>query len=267
MKLILVLSLLLSLSAWSQDTATQLSLMDAKTYSLKTKGVSDFVVDVQSSRLTKQVNDQAIFGKVKELVFKVFWTANPERLAIEIMGLPEGFKEVKEDLKASILPLLENLLPPTTAAKFAGYKISNGSNSKEFIAQDTSGIAAIPTFILQYDPQDQLSSVIGKKPVGTFQVTLKHDKESFSDGKWVLKEAITESTENGQSMKTTKELDYTTVQGIGVLEDVEIVTEQKSERPGTKPLKLQEKVTFSDYKLNTGAGLKFFLNEGTKPTP
>jgi hypothetical protein len=267
MKVIIALILLSSFSAWSQDAVSQLNLLDSKVYSLKTKGVTDFVVDVESSRLTKQVNDQAIFGTIKSLVFKVFWTANPERMAIEIQGLPEGFKEVKEELKASLIPLLEHLLPPTTIAKFNGYKISNGSKPKEFIAQDTTGMAAIPSYVLQYDPQDKLTDVIGKKNVGTFHVTLKQDKESFSDGKWVLEESVTESAENGQSIKTTKELDYTTIQGIGVLEEMDIVTEQKSDKPGSKALKYKENVKFNNYKLNTGAGLKYFLSEGTKPNP
>ena len=261
------MSLLFSVSAFSQDAATQLTLIDNKVYSLKTKGVTEFVVEMQSTRLTKQVNDQMVFGVIKELIFKVFWTANPERLAIEVVGLPEGFKEVKDELKANVLPFLESLLPPTTAAKFAGYKISSGSKPKEFVAQDSSGIASIPTFVIQYDAQDKLVDVIGKKPVGTFQVKFKHEKESFSDGKWVLTEAVTESFENGQTIKTTKELDYSVVQGIGVLEEVDIGTEQKSDRPGSKALKLGEKVSFSNYKINTGEGLKFFLSEGGKPTP
>lgn len=267
MKLILILSLFFSMSAWSQDAASQLTIIDNKVYSLKTKGVTDFVVEMQSSRLTKQVNEQMVFGVIKELIFKVFWTANPERLAIEVIGLPEGFKEVKDELKANALPLLESLLPPSTASKFAGFKITNGSKPKEFIAQDTSGIAAIPTYVLQFDAQDKLIDIVGKKPVGTFRVSFKQDKESFSDGKWVLSEAVTETVENGQTVTTTKELDYTVIQGIGVLEDVEIDTEQKSDRPGAKKLKLMEKVSFSNYKINTGDGLKYFLSEGGKPTP
>ena len=40
-----------------------------------------------------------IFGKVNEVIFRTYWTANPERVAIEVIGLPEGFKEIKEELK------------------------------------------------------------------------------------------------------------------------------------------------------------------------
>jgi hypothetical protein len=264
MKTVALLLSLFSFSAFAQDVAAQLSLLDSKVYSLKTKGVTDFVVDIQSSRLTKQVNDQAVFGVVKELVFRTFWTANPERVAIEVMGLPEGFKEVKEELKANIMMIFENLLPLSTQARLAGYKITSGSKPKEFIAQDTTGVAAIPSFILKYDAQDKLLEVEGKKTVGTFNVTYKYDKESFSDGKYVLESTLTVATENGQTITTKKELDYGKSQGIGVLEEVEIETEQKSEKPGSKVLKSDEEVSFKNYKINTGDALKYFLSEGSK---
>jgi hypothetical protein len=257
----------LSFNALAQDVAGQLTALDNKVYSLKSKGVSDFVVDIQSSRLTKQVNDQMIFGKVEELIFRTYWTANPERLAIEIEGLPEGFKEVKEELKANILTVMENLIPLSTQMKFAGYKFSPGTKPKQFVAKDSTGIAAVPSYILTYDNEDKLVSVEGKKPVGTFIVNFKHDKESFADGKWVLASSTTVSEENGQILTTKKNLDYGKVQGIGVLEAVEIETEQKASNNEGKLLKFGEDVKFSNYKINTGAGLKYFLSEGSKTKP
>src|SRR5665647_1584773 len=141
--LIPVLFSLSSLSLSAMDPTTYLNLVDNKVYSLKSKGVKDFVVDVQSSRLLKQVNDQMVFGKIPSLVFRTYWTGNPERLAIEVIGLPEGFKEIKEELKASVLSLLDSLIPLPTASRFAGYKISEGKNAKELIATDTTGIAPV----------------------------------------------------------------------------------------------------------------------------
>jgi hypothetical protein len=257
----------LSFNVFSQDTTSQLQSLDSKVYSLKSKGASDFVVDVESSKLTKQVNDQLVFGPIKELVFRTYWTANPERLAIEIIGLPEGFKEIKDELKANILMVMENLLPLQTTLKFLGYKISAGTKPKEFIAQDTTGIATIPTYILVYDSQDKLVEVIGKKPVGTLNIEFGWGKEAFADGKWVLNSVLTVAVENGQTLTTKKTLDYELSQGMGVLQSVEIETTQKSVKPDAKTLNSKEVVRFEHYKINTGEGLKYFLSEGNKITP
>lgn len=254
-------------NAWSEDPTAYLTKFDNKIYSLKTKGVKDFVVDIESSRLTTQMNDQMIFGPVKEVIFRTYWTANPERIAIEIIGLPEGFREIKEELKISILGMMDNLIPIPMVQRFAGYKITAGPGAKEFTAQDSTGIAAIPAYVLSFDPQDRLSKITAKKPIGSMVITPKYEKESFSDTRWVLKSQVSVSSENGQTVTVTKNLDYGTTQGIGVLTEVEVSTEQKLEGVKAKPLISEETLEFKNYKINTGDAMKYFLGEANKNSP
>lgn len=267
MRILFLVCALFSINAWSQDPTVYLNAFDAKVYSLKTKGVKDFVVDIESSKLTKQLNDQLIFGKVNEVIFRTYWTANPERIAIEVMGLPDGFNEIKEELKLSLMSVMDNLLPLTTVQRFAGYKFHSGATPKEFVAQDTTGIAIVQSYVLRFDNQDRLIGVSGKKPIGTLTITPNYEKESFADGKWVLKSMATQSSENGQTLIIRKELDYGSSQGIGVLSEVKMVTEQRSEVPGAKPLISEEELEFKNYKINSGEALKYFLGESPKATP
>lgn len=264
MKILVLILALFSFAAWSQDPTVYLNNFDAKVYSLKTKGVKDFVVDIESSKLTKQLNDQQIFGKIKQVTFRTYWTANPERVAIEIIGLPEGFREIKEDLKLTVAALLDNLLPISTVQRFAGYKFHTGVNPKEFIATDSSGIANVQSYVLKFDTADKLVDVVGKKAIGTLNITPKYEKDAFAGGKWVLKSLKTTISENGQTFTTTKKLDYGDSQGIGVLSRVTVETEQKSEVPGAKTLKSEETVEFKNYKISTGEALKYFLGESAK---
>lgn len=253
--------LLIISSAYAQDPTAYLKSFDAKIYSLKNKGVKDFVVDIESTGLTKYLNDQQLFGKVEEVIFRTYWTATPERLAIEVIGLPEGFKEVKEELKMNILGMMDNLLPQTSAQRFAGYKFVAGQKPREIQAQDTTGVAPVPTFVLKFNEQDKLTEVMAIKPIGTMVIKPQYEKESFSDGKLVLQEQVTTSMENGQTLTVSKELEYGESQGIGVLTEVEVETTQKSERPDAKTLTTKETVNFKNYKINTGDALKYFLGE------
>lgn len=255
-------------SAFAQDPATYLKNFDAKVYSLKNKGVQDFVVDIESTKLTKQLNDQQLFGKINEVVFRTYWTANPERLAIEVIGMPEGFKEIKEDLKTSILLMMDNLIPQTSAQRFSGYKFSAGKKPKEINATDSSGLAPIPSFTLKFDAEDKLTEVQGNKPIGTFEVKPVYKKESFSGGSWVLTEQTTTTSENNQTMTIKKELDYGKTNGIGVLTEVEVTTTQKFNAPEAKPVSMTETLNFKNYKINEGEALKYFLGEAkAAPTP
>jgi hypothetical protein len=260
MKNLLFFLCLFSFGAWAQDPAAYLGKFDARVYSLRTKGVADLVVDIKNPKLTQQLNEQAVYGKVKELVFRLYWTSNPERIALEVLGLPEGFKEVKEELKASISPFIDYLLPQPLAKRFPGYKFTSGV-ANTFIAQDTSGVAPIPSYILKFSSEEKLLEIEAKKNIGTLIITPLYEKQSFSDSRWVLKEQASVSSENGQSLMSKIKTNYATVQGMGVLSELKITTEQKSLDSKIKPLLMEDSVTFSNYKINAGDALKYFLKD------
>lgn len=262
MKFLAISLALLALPVLAQDPKAYLKSFDSKVYSLKTQGVQDFTVDLVSSRLTKQMNDQMIFGPVKELVFKVYWTASPHRVAIEIQGLPDGFKEIKEELKVSVLTALEDLIPLPLEEKFPNHQFTQGPGMKEITAKDQSGLALVPAYILKFDGQDRLTTIEAQKPVGTFSVVNQYEKTPFSNQKWVLQSQTTSGAENGQSITSTKAFTYSTQEGIGVLTRISVSTEQKWR--DAAPLKSQEIVELKNYKINAGEALKYFLAETKK---
>jgi hypothetical protein len=255
----LLFFILFSSAALAQDPTLYLKNFDAKIYSLKNKGVTDFSVDIENPKLTRQLNDQQIFGKVSEVIFRTYWTAQPERVAIEIIGLPEGFIEVKEELKAGMAQALEYLLPIPMMQKFNGYKLTF-SKSREIFAQDTSGIAPIPGFILKFDEQDKLSEVVGHKPIGTFLVKTKYGKPAFADGRWAFQSEETVTTENGQTLAVLKELEFDKFNGITAPSQLTITTEQKA-ADKDKAVKSTENIVFKNYRINEATAMKYFLGE------
>jgi hypothetical protein len=265
MKLIcsMLVSILFSSLALAQTQNTYFSLFDRKVYSLKTKGVRDFVVDVKSSQLLEQVNEQKSFGHIKELVFRVHWTLSPERIAVDVIGLPEGFTEAKNALRENFMPLLDNLLPMNVEHRFPGYQISPSKTKREFIAKDTTGLAPIPKYLIRFDDLDRLSEIIGLKPVGAWNMNWIYEKKAFSDGKWVISQVTVINSEGGLTVKTTRKLNYGTEQGIGVLKEVVLTGEQS----GEKSFRTQQNVEFTNYKINTGEGMRYFLNEAPAASP
>lgn len=264
MKIVLAaLLFVVSSATFAQDQKTYFSLFDRKIYSLKNKGVRDFSVDVVSSRLTEQVNAQKNYGHVKELIFRVHWTLSPERLAVDVIGMPEGFVEAKNELKTSFMQLLDNLLPMTVEQRFAGYKIAPGKAPRTYVATDTTGMAQIPSYTLKFDDLDRLSEVIGNKPVGSWTMDWIYEKKAFSDGRWVISQVTVKNTEGGQTIKSTRKLNYGTAQGIGVLSEVVLTVEQE----GEKGFRTQELVEFKNYKINSGESMRYFINEKANSSP
>jgi hypothetical protein len=267
MHIIITLVLFLAATAWADETLTFLNNQDKKVYSIKSKGIKDLVVDIESPKLTSHLNEQGSLGKVENVIFRVYWTASPERIAIDILGMPDGFREIKEQLKLNILPQVENILPPTTAQKFGGYKFLKTGSPREVLVQDTSGVAPIPSYVLRYDSQDRLIEIEGKKLIGEFKVTPVFDKEAFSEGRWVLKSQVSRDVTSGQTSISKKELSYGTHQGFGVVTKVALTNELRYEAPEVKPVISVEELHFKNYKINTGEALQHFLSDSNKIAP
>lgn len=247
--------------AFAQAPAVYFSLFDRKVYTLKNKGVRDFVVDMTSAKLLDQVNEQKIFGRVKELVFRVYWTQSPERLAVDVIGLPEGFFEAKTQLRNMAMPLLDNLLPMTVEQRFPNYKFTPGKTAREFIATDSTRLAPIPTYTLKFDDQDRLAEIIGNKPLGSWNMNWVYEKKAFSEGRWVISQVSVTNNESGQLIKTTRKLNYGNAQGMGVLSEVVLSVEQQ----GEKPVRTEESIEFKNYKINTGEGTRYFMSDTPAP--
>lgn len=261
MKIFALLFILVTLPTLAADQGEYLKFFDSKVYSLKTKGVKDFTVEISSSKLTKQLNDLKSFGEIKNLKFKLYWTANPERLDIEIIGLPDGFLQLKDELRASILPVIDNLLPMTLAQRFPGYKFTAGKEKATILATDTTGLAPIPSYTLEFDSQDRLIKIVGNRPLGTQEIDFIFEKKAFTDGKWALISVESEVSDNGQTIKIIRKLNYGSTQGIGTLSSVDMTTEQSLKKEGAKPVSQSDHIEFSNYQINSGAAFKHFLSD------
>lgn len=251
---------LFSSIAFAQDPTAYIKSFDSKVYNLKVKGVRDLVVDIENPKLTKELNDQGAFGVIKELVFRVYWTNSPERMSIEVIGLPEGFKEVKETLKLRAFVAVESLFPQGVNEKFAALKVTQGPGKREFTATDSSNMAPIPSYTLKFDEQDRLVEISGNKVFGSMTVSPVYSKESFADGKWVLTSQTSEEGDGTRKVISTRELSFGRAQGVPVPSELELTTEQKHQE-SQKSEKFKESYLFKNYKINDGSAVKFFLGE------
>lgn len=250
----------ISSAVFAQDPSAYFKSFDTKTYTLKSKGVRDLVVDIENPKLTKELNDQGAFGQIKELIFRVHWTSSPERMAIEVIGMPEGFLEVKESLKMRAQVALETLFPLGVNEKFSALKVTQGPGKREFTATDSSNLAPIPSYTLKFDEQDRLIEVNGNKVFGTFNVRPVYAKENFADGKWALTSQITEESDGANSVTSSRFINYGKAQGLAVPSELEISIEQKHQ-VSKNNVKFKENFLFKNYRINDGSAMKYFLGE------
>lgn len=255
MKLFLSLLLLFSASLWGQSETLQ--NFDKKLYTPRLKAVTDLVFDVESDKIREQLNEQKTFGEIKKLIFRLYWTAQPERLAVDIIGMPEGFREVKEGLKASVLPLFEHVVAIPLEKKFADYTLTRKSTNI-LEAKAKSNLSSVDSYQLVFDDSSVLTQIITNRAVGEMVTKFVYDKTSFSDGRLVLKSQETLLQEAGQKVSVKREISYHVAGGAGFPQLISVRTHQSNAQGSHEQ---REVFKFSNFTVNKGEALKFFLNE------
>jgi len=263
--LLVLMSLLFSFSpAMAQDATAALKKTDEVAYSPKFKGLQDLVVDIVIPQLTKQLNDQVIFGRVNEVSFRLYWTAQPERVAIEVHGMPEGFREIKEELKASVVGRLESIIPIPIDLKMQGYAFKlDPRRARTIVATDPSGMRPVLEYELVTDAEGRLVDLLAKRPIGTTRTQLTWQKSPWSEPRAHMIKSTNRSEEGPQVSVSESETTWVVVNGIGFPSVVRTRTKQTiSQMPGMdKPIErsVEEVVQFKNYRVNSGEALKWFL--------
>lgn len=256
--------IIMSSSVCAQDALSVLTLSEEKTYTPRAKSLRDIVVDIVSPQLTERLNDQKIFGKINEAIFRVYWTAEPERIAIEVVGLPDGFNEIKDELKISMISHFEAVLPVSLSKKFKPYSIKKDSrNPRIVIAVDPTHQLYVPEFEMFFASTGVLEKLVAKKPVGQITTSYSYEKESWSEPRYALVGTKTESVEGPQTIESSTEISYLVTSGMGLPSVLKTVTKQsiKAMEVGASPIERTsaESIFYKDYKVNSGVATKWFL--------
>jgi hypothetical protein len=262
MKWIATLIFLICFGVNAQDVVTIIKNHEDKSYNPRQKGLTDLVVDIISPQITKQLNDQLIFGTLKDVRFRVYWTATPERLSIEVIGMPEGFNEIKQDLKRTIIAQFEGVIPIPLDKKFLQYKLQlDPKNKKGIIAKDNTGIQLIPEYVLNFNNDGRLSEIVAKKTIGEAITKFTWKKSDWSEPRNYIEKTEMTSIDGPQETNTTSVITWMVEKKIGLPSKLEITTMQKirDQQGKNQERKIAEEFLYNDYKVNEGEALKWFL--------
>ncbi|MFZ4713016.1 MAG: hypothetical protein ACOYL6_04875 [Bacteriovoracaceae bacterium] len=224
-------------------------------YRPQDRGLKELVLRVDIENLTKQLNEQLIFGKLNEVYFKLYWTL-PLNVDVEVIGLPDGFTEIKQELKAMIVSRFDLIVPQLLDNKFQGYamKYNKGKEGDEIVSTDTTQTKMIHEFVAKFDKEGNLSSLVGRKPMATEESNLVYAKFPWSQNKWIVTSINVKMSDATQTTLIDSEIEYTTVEGYGFPKMIKSKSKQTIQNGDKKPIErsFDSEMTFKDFKVNSG---------------
>jgi hypothetical protein len=199
--------------------------------------------------LKENLNKRKTLGVIKELYFTVYWQY-PHKLEIKVIGLPKGFKEIKEQLKMAVYSRIPLLFPVEKIKMVSGYKLKYNRKNNIIHATDPTGKKALNEVKIKVLENGMMKSIEGIGVSGS-QVTSYIGKiEPWSQKKFIYHNVQIKIKARTSHTIVDHDLKYTVIRGIGVPNN--IISTTKILNLKNKEVKILSKVetVFYDYMIN-----------------
>lgn len=257
--------------AWSQSKIAAIEEYEIRNYDPQKSGLTDLVFEARIEKLTDILNKAGNFGKLVDVYFKIYWLS-PSQYKIEVMGLPKGFQEVRDDLSTLIKGKLEFIIPEKFSEKFKDYtlKAEPVADGKLIKAIDDTYTMAVPEVDIVFDKSGKLKTVETKAAYSQVKSEFFQSPKAWSNNKLVMDKIVTVTKQGTSTLTITNSIEYATVQGMGFPSKVTV----KNVNEGIIPAHGKEKekkvknesgsvIKFSNYEVNTGKAQRF-MTEGLR---
>ncbi len=268
---VFLLIFLTSSQIWSQQKIEEIEQYEIRSYDPQQRGLSDLVFEARIDNLTEILNKAQTFGKLIDVYFKVYWIA-PTQYKIEVMGMPKGFQEVRDDLTSLIKGKLEFVIPEKFSERFKAYTlksepIADGKLIKAI--DDTYNMTASEINII-FDKNSRLKTIESKAPLSNVLTEFFHSPKAWSNNKLVLDKVVSSSKQGTTVLTTINSVEYIVVAGMGFPSKISVKNSQEVLVPATAKEKEKKVKTdsgsiikFSKYEVNTGKAQRYMV-EGLK---
>ncbi|MFT6068821.1 MAG: hypothetical protein ACJAT2_002014 [Bacteriovoracaceae bacterium] len=258
----------ISLGNASMKPAEIVENFDLRYYHPQLLSLKDLAFEIRVSNLKESVLKSIPLSKLDDLYYSVFWIA-PGKYLIEVHGLPKGYVELRNELKALIRNRLDYVLPQKLAPKVRSYSLKAGetkNNLSTVIGTDETHQRGINEIEIKFNKKGMLQSFVTKSPMGSQKSEMQMSSKPWSNNKWVVDSIIVTSMQGVQFTKMKNTFKYKKVDGFGFPEKVTVETTQELQvnNKEKKKRKVVSEITFSNYQVNKGIARKRILDQSAK---
>lgn len=258
-------------SVWADSKNEIIDQYEIRSYDPQKSGLIDLVFEARIDNLTEILNKTQTFGKLVDVYFKIYWLS-PAQYKIEVMGLPNGFVEVRNDLSTLIKGKLEFIIPEKFSEKFKAYTFKSEpmAGGKLIKAIDDTYTLAATEIDLAFDNSGRLKTLETRAATSAVKAEFFQTPKSWSNNKLVMDKIITVSKQAGIKSTVTNSVEYISLNGMGFPSKVSIKNLTEATIPAhgkEKEKKIKNEtnsaVRFSNYEVNTGKAQRF-MTEGLR---
>ena len=260
-----------SLGVHAEGKIDEIEQYEIKNYDPQKSGLTDLVFEARIDNLADMLNKAKTLGTITDVYFKIYWLS-PSQYKIEIMGLPNGFEEIRNDLSTLIKGKLEFIIPEKFSDKFKGYTLKSEpiANGKLIKAIDATYTMTVPEVEIVFDKAAKLKTIETKVPSPSMKTEFFQSPKAWSNNKLVLDKVVSVSKQGTMTLTVTNSIAYAAVAGVGLPSAVTVKSISETVIPAhgkEKEKKIKSEtgtsIRFSKYEVNTGKAQRF-ITEGLR---
>lgn len=232
----------------------EFTLFETLRYNPAQVGLKGLEFEVRVSGQGEMISRAQAFGDIKDLYYRVKWSPTGGH-RVRVVGPPEGFGSLREQLKSSILPRLDFVIPRPLTTSLTPYNFERvrreGGVTLE--GRDRTGGREINAVSVDVNGQGLIEEIRTSSPRGVESSKMKYGRYRGTNNKYVVTQTIVETLLAGQKRVVETNIDYKMQNGYALPEDIQIKTEVSlnvGPEESRKSEQQESSLRFSNYKIN-----------------
>lgn len=241
---------------------------DVRFYNPINNGLNDLIVKVKVSNLKEILDNAIVYGKIKDVSFKIYWSA-PGYIYVDVEGIPKSFRILNDQLRKLIMDRFDFIIPRSLYGQFKNFdfKVRKYGVSTKLEGLNKNKLESVTRAIMFLDNKGKLKELSTYSPSGIRKAKFELSPLSWSNNKWVLKEMNTSIRHGVQVTNINYKFEYDKEDGFGLLEELQMVTKKEIVNSGkidkTKIVNIKNLTfEFSNYEINTKKAKKYLQKKG-----
>ena len=255
---IIILKFLFLINGEASRDHVLINQINSKNYSPVNYGLESLIFEARIQELN--IPDHLEINS-ENISFKIYWLKS-KGISIEVIGMPDGFKEIKDSFKRVIYPYLNYIFSQKIIEVPNGYDVkikTENEERKHLVVFDPSYQNEASHIDVIYEEKNYRISFTVKSPRAVFTQIRENSPKSWSQNKWSLDKAISVVRRDEGEHRLEADIDYLEKDTMGFPSKIRISERYfLNENKKKSPRLIRNEIHFFNYQIDLKAVQKHF---------
>ena len=233
--------------------SNELTIFESRLYNPTKYGLTKFQVQATVPNLQRHLKATLSFGEINQIIYRISWNTS-QKVDISIEGLPEGFAQLRAQLKAFLMPYMDFIIPKKFTDRFSSYNFERTTNETGVLLKgtDKTQLRDVRAVDIQFGSNGLVEFIESMSSRGTQRLSMEYSQHPGTNNRYLITKTTTESllgpqkVTNETAVSHQRHGSYILPSSITVTTKVSASNPESPAQESTNTLS----IAFNEYKIN-----------------